>query len=880
MTMKCEACARDIPDGSQFCNFCGAKTGADRADSVTRVQMDNSPEPAASVAPVTMGEPAERAGAKTQMEIERPAGEPREAGYGRYEILQKVGEGGMGAVYKAHDTRLGITVALKRLIVTDEAVETGVARFMREAQTIASLNHVNIIRIYDIGEDEDGHYIAMEYVDGQNLDDLIQQKKQLPVAESVEFIRPVCLGLAYAHKKGIVHRDVKPGNILINSEGVPKIVDFGLALVRTHSGITRSHVGMGTIAYTAPEQQLDARKVDHRADIFSVGATLYEMLTGAPPTSMREASLPPRLAPVVMRATELRPENRFYDMKELLDALDAAAKQPEPAPSPPEAAPVEAGLCPNCHKPTKPDAKFCELCGAGLEEACPACNAVYRMGAKFCPSCGADIAQWQKLADALARAKDCMEEHRYADAAELAEMALQVCPHHEEARQLFADAKEKRERLVQHIEKAQALLKAARFEDAEAELRGILELNPNDPKAAGMLGRLPAMIKGRDYKRALVKAGRLEKQKQYDEALHACDEALRIHEAGREAAELRERVAAESRAAKEQQIREHLALAEEAYARGAYEEALDHCDKALAVRAEHPEARTLLQRAAQLKEKQRPQILAAMLEKGVAMLKAHKSEDAFDLFRRALALFPDSAEVKGYYESARIDVLRRDMALIPAGPYVSARLASKFKGVKLGRRRVFARYKRIELPAYYIDKQLVTNDQYRKFVEDTGHAPPDNWRGGKMPSEIEDHPVVNVSFDDASAYATWAGKRLPSEEEWEKAARGRNGLLFPWGEEFIPGRCNLGYTGTTPVNRFPLGASPYGVMDLLGNVWEWCERRIRPESSTRPMRGGSWITPKANTASRQKAQPSYKAKDVGFRCAMDAGAGGGHGDGA
>ena len=205
---------------------------------------------------------------------------------------------------------------------------------------------------------------------------------------------------------------------------------------------------------------------------------------------------------------------------------------------------------------------------------------------------------------------------------------------------------------------------------------------------------------------------------------------------------------------------------------------------------------------------------------------------------------------------------------------------------------------RVYLDAYHIDRYPVTNAEYKKFVEATGHRKPSHWKGSDYPPDQASHPVVNVSWKDAVAYAQWAGKRLPTEAEWEKAARGTDGRRYPWGDEWDKSKCNVwesGIGGTTPVGKYsPVGDSPYGGADMAGNVWEWCNDwynggyyTISParnpmgppsgKTRTKVVRGGAWYGngdsawysngDSARSAYRGNLDPSDRDDDVGFRCA-------------
>lgn len=193
---------------------------------------------------------------------------------------------------------------------------------------------------------------------------------------------------------------------------------------------------------------------------------------------------------------------------------------------------------------------------------------------------------------------------------------------------------------------------------------------------------------------------------------------------------------------------------------------------------------------------------------------------------------------------------------------------------------------RVQLPGYWIDRYPVTNAEYARFVETTGHSAPSHWNEGRYPTEKANHPVTNVSWQDATAYAKWAGKRLPREAEWEKAARGSDGRLWPWGNVFHPPRANTREAGigdTTPIDAHPLGVSPYEVADMAGNVWEWTQDLYRPYPGShhdcpsfyepvRVLRGGSWSygANDARCSTRTFDFADFTFERYGFRCVVDA----------
>ena len=197
---------------------------------------------------------------------------------GRYELVEKLGQGGMGAVYRARDTLLERTVAVKVISTTIDQNDELRERFFREARAAGQLSHKNIITIHDLGEHEGQPYLAMEYLQGQDLLARMAAPQRMSLRRRVEIATEICEGLEFAHAHGVVHRDIKPANIFITDSGGVKILDFGLARLVT-SELTRSNMMMGTVNYMAPEQ-VRGERIDHRADIFSTAVVIYELLSG------------------------------------------------------------------------------------------------------------------------------------------------------------------------------------------------------------------------------------------------------------------------------------------------------------------------------------------------------------------------------------------------------------------------------------------------------------------------------------------------------------------------------------------------------------------------------------------------------------------------
>src|SRR5580658_1065405 len=256
---------------------------------------------------------------------------------GRYELTHLIARGGMAQVYRAMDRQLERPVALKVLFPELSIDRTFVERFRREAQAAANLSHPNIVPVFDWGEDDGSYFIVMEYVEGRPLSAVLRDPQRLPPRQIATIAAGVAAALAFAHRHGVVHRDVKPGNVLITPDGDVKVTDFGIArAMNTEESLTQTGAVMGTAAYFSPEQA-EGKGVDSRSDIYSLGVVLYEMAVGRPPFTgdspvavaskhvrdqpvlPREANptVPPALEAVIMKAMAKNPDDRYASAEEL-----------------------------------------------------------------------------------------------------------------------------------------------------------------------------------------------------------------------------------------------------------------------------------------------------------------------------------------------------------------------------------------------------------------------------------------------------------------------------------------------------------------------------------------------------------------------------------
>jgi len=316
MGIECPKCHFDNPDDTVYCGKCATPLPSSKEDLLTE----------------TLETPKEELTTGSTFA-------------GRYQIIEELGKGGMGKVYKAHDTEIKDKIALKLIKPEIAADKKTIERFRNELKFARKIRHKNVCQMYDLNKEEGSYYITMEYVSGEDLKSFIRRARQLTVGTAVFIAKQVCEGLAEAHSLGVMHRDLKPQNIMIDREGNARIMDFGIARSIEEKGITGAGVMIGTPEYMSPEQA-EAKEVDERSDIYSLGIILYEMATGRVPfegdtplsiamkhkgevpQDPRElnAQVPSDLSRVILRCMEKDKANRYQTPEEVLSELTKIEK--------------------------------------------------------------------------------------------------------------------------------------------------------------------------------------------------------------------------------------------------------------------------------------------------------------------------------------------------------------------------------------------------------------------------------------------------------------------------------------------------------------------------------------------------------------------------
>ena len=316
--MKCPKCQFENPADTRFCGQCAAPLRP--LDDMVSSQTETLQTP---VRELTTGSTFA----------------------GRYQVIEELGHGGMGRVYKVQDTDIKEKVALKLLRPEIALDKETIERFSNELKLARKISHRNVCRMFDLGKAEGTTFITMEFVPGEDLKSFIHRAKQLSIGTAISIAKQICEGLEEAHRLGVVHRDLKPGNIMIDKDGDAKIMDFGIARSLSGRGITGAGVLIGTPEYMSPEQ-VDGKEIDQRSDLYSLGVILYEMVTGRRPfegdTTLsvavkQKSETPPdpkflnvqisdELSRVILKCLEKRKENRYQSSKELLYDLEAAER--------------------------------------------------------------------------------------------------------------------------------------------------------------------------------------------------------------------------------------------------------------------------------------------------------------------------------------------------------------------------------------------------------------------------------------------------------------------------------------------------------------------------------------------------------------------------
>jgi len=825
----CTSCGKKLNDGASFCDGCGTralgvrptppesltggvKSGSDEVKTnVYQSQGDEfSTLVNASAPPVAIGS-----------QVGRVLG-------GRYQLDDCIGAGGMGEIYKARRLHIGDTVAVK--VLRPDVVENDKSRqrFYREARAAAMLHHPNAVVIHDFGEDADGTtYIVMELLIGRSLRQLLIDQGAITSARAFSIMRQACAAIDAGHRNGIIHRDIKPDNIiLVNSHDgtdLVKILDFGIAKVRdsaidTHSleqRLTNFGTIIGTPHYMSPEQ-CQGEEADARSDIYSIGVVLYELLTGVAPfvaktptgIAIKHVTEPPRplreinpnisaaVEKVVLHALEKSPNSRPQTALELSRELEAAINiEPETARLTGES--EAAQLIPEEPATPIPQANESPAEPASYDTVVNPAQ-TDNLGSSSTGTMAPPSTSEQKIGATEANLK--------------LDKGTEILPSSSDTGKVAEPA-------------------TGRIEASTMPIGSLVQAPPEEPPVKAEPPKPIEKPAVRPTPEKIQKADKpQEKETRTPEPVKSFTTAPSMPAPGR---------------------RSNMPLLAGIGA-------------------------VVL-------------IVAAI---GIWRLMSSGGQAPAETDAASVATSPAAGDAQPSAEPTS------------AYPQVEAPegMVYVLGGViRIGR----DDGDKNEIPAhvetvkpFFIDRTEVTNAEYLRFIEATGYAAPPSWNGSSFPEGADAFPVTDVTWEDATAYATWAGKRLPSEVEWEFAARGPEGRLYPWGDKFRPDAANISSRAgekrqLSPVGQYAGGASVFGVVDLVGNAWEWTSTDFaaypggrvdaRPGySNLKVIRGGSYeSTPQYATATYRVGWPASRRNwpnpsqasygQTGFRCARDAG---------
>lgn len=537
---------------------------------------------------------------------------------GKYEVIGELGHGSMGVVYRARDPIINRPVALKTITTGLAEDPNLLQRFYREAQSAGGLQHPNIVTIYDMGDEKNLPYIAMELIEGESLDQIITRRTNLPAITKLTYIVQACQAFDYAHKRGIVHRDIKPGNVMVNKDAIVKVVDFGIARVLDTSK-TQTGMLIGTFAYMSPEQY-QGERADERSDIWSFGVLVYELLsfqkpfTGDNPASLMHSicqkeprpllegvpDCPAEMAAIVSRMLQKSPHDRYQSMEDVLLDLD----------------PIYKSL------------------------------------------------RSSSIADLVNRSGKLIDDGEFSQAQELLREALKLDSANMPARGLLEKVNSilrrltLRPRALQHIDKGTALLQEGRIQEARTEAENAIQLDPSFEPAQELLKRVQAEID-----RAQIVSERLQFARQLiaegrpDEAETLLSQVLEIDPSNKQATAL-QRQAQTEKAERQRRLRFLEKMQE---ARGLWNgQDYEHATQLLAaLQEEFPAEEDVPRLLETVREDQAERYRRDELENARSLFASNRYDECKALLLKLQQRFPNDEDTSKLLEDVRLDELKQ-----------------------------------------------------------------------------------------------------------------------------------------------------------------------------------------------------------------------------
>jgi eukaryotic-like serine/threonine-protein kinase len=743
---------------------------------------------------------------------------------GRYEIRSKIGEGGMGEVYLAQDTKLNRKVAIKVLPLSSHGSKQANQRLLREARAAANLDHPNICSIHEVAEENGRTFICMQYVEGETFDARMK-RKPLDLTESLSIAIQIADALAEAHARGTIHRDIKPSNVMITARGMVKVMDFGLAKLIPQSGPVESEAEtearistpgaiIGTVPYMSPEQ-VRGETLDARTDIFSFGVVLYEMLSGQQPFACKSSAatasailtreplplaryspeVPAELERIVHKALRKDADQRYQTVKDLLIDLKSLQDELHFQHRLERSAPPDSPRQQSIHSATPPATRM---------------TVEHPLTQTRIDSTAATRAQRRGLFNSIVAAATTRSGLILISVVAIAALGAWFMWHTTNVRWA--------RRQVPQIEE---LARAGKYFEAYDLAAATQKYLPDDPTITRLMPTISDTL------------------------------SVTTEPAG--AAVYLERFAAqETSKFPPRQMIGTTPINNLRFARGQY---ILYVEKDGYAKIERTISGAILRNGALVV--QPPPIRIEQ-----KLIAADKMPDRMAFvpgsdYRLVAWARPTDARVRlDDFFIDKYEVSNQDYKeFITAGGYL---------------KKQYWNYTFVK-----DHKTLSWEDGMNEFKDRTGLPGPRSWSNQNFPDGKADYPVTDISWYEAAAYAAFRGKQLPTIFQWEKVARNGQvialGTYMPWGF-FAPGdtlehRANFGNNGTLPVSSSEFGISPFGAYNMAGNVSEWT---LNETSEGFIATGGGWGDPSYTFAQYGTFPGFYNSNKRGFRCVLNA----------